>query len=182
MRYSRRQSAGRSTRSGHGIGYWNAALESLCIVLVPFTLIAGTLWPVWWYVVIHQQAAVEAAVTGVQQLGTPRARVRQPATPAESGPTLEFYLWFWPGATTGARCCSRASLPEDWTPSASRLLKLLTSSVMPLGILTVVVLGVILFGITTATRVRRRRRGRRLSAGDSRPGRSTGSAPRKRFS
>ena len=31
------------------------------------------------------------------------------------------------------------------------VLKLLTSSVMPLGILTVVVLGVILFGITTAT-------------------------------
>ena len=31
------------------------------------------------------------------------------------------------------------------------VLRLLTSSVMPLGILTVVVLGVILFGITTAT-------------------------------
>ena len=31
------------------------------------------------------------------------------------------------------------------------VVKLLTSSIMPLGILTVVVLGVILFGITTAT-------------------------------
>ena len=40
-----------------------------------------------------------------------------------------------------------------WNLTAERfeLLKMLTSSVMPLGILTVVVLGVILFGITTAT-------------------------------
>ena len=45
---------------------------------------------VWWYVVIHQQAAVEAAVTGVQQLGTPEIGNRRP-TPAELGPTLSFY-------------------------------------------------------------------------------------------
>src|SRR5262249_26616034 len=40
-----------------------------------------------------------------------------------------------------------------WRMDADRfvVLKLLTSSVMPLSILTVVVLGVILFGITTAT-------------------------------
>ena len=40
-----------------------------------------------------------------------------------------------------------------WNLTADRfeMLKMLTSSVMPLGILTVVVLGVILFGITTAT-------------------------------
>ena len=34
-------------------------------------IVAGTLWLVWWYVVIHQQAAAEVVVTGVQQLGTP---------------------------------------------------------------------------------------------------------------
>ena len=37
-------------------------LKNFCYALVPFTIVAGTLWLVWWYVVIHQQAAVEAAV------------------------------------------------------------------------------------------------------------------------
>src|SRR5437879_575768 len=55
---------------GHGIGY-GMLIENLCFALVPFTLVAGTMATVWWYVVIHQQAAVEAAVSGVQQLGTP---------------------------------------------------------------------------------------------------------------
>ena len=132
---------------GHGIGY-GMLLSNLCYVLVPFTLVAGTLWTVWWYVVIHQQAAVEAAVTGVQQLGMPELSTAA-ATPAEVGPTLEFYLWFW-GITTG---CALLQVRHYWRFDAERLqiVKLLTSSTMPLGILTVVVLGVILFGITTAT-------------------------------
>jgi TRAP-type mannitol/chloroaromatic compound transport system permease large subunit len=62
--------AKRIDAGGHGIGY-GMLLRNLCYVLVPFTLVAGTLWTVWWYVVIHQQAAVEVAVTGVQQLGIP---------------------------------------------------------------------------------------------------------------
>jgi TRAP-type mannitol/chloroaromatic compound transport system permease large subunit len=131
----------------HGIGY-GMLLSNLCYVLVPFTLVAGTLWTVWWYVVIHQQAAVEVAVTGVQQLGTPGLSTTAP-TPAELGPTLEFYLWFW-GITAG---CALLQVRHYWRFNAERLqiVKLLTSSTMPLGILTVVVLGVILFGITTAT-------------------------------
>jgi TRAP-type mannitol/chloroaromatic compound transport system permease large subunit len=132
---------------GHGIGY-GMLLRNLCYVLVPFTLVAGTLWTVWWYVVIHQQAAVEVAVTGVQQLGIPELSTAT-ATPAERGPTLEFYLWFW-GITAG---CALLQVRHYWRFNAERLqiVKLLTSSTMPLGILTVVVLGVILFGITTAT-------------------------------
>jgi TRAP-type mannitol/chloroaromatic compound transport system permease large subunit len=132
---------------GHGIGY-GMLLSNLCYVLVPFTLVAGILWTVWWYVVIHQQAAVEAAVTGVQQLGTPGLSTAA-ATPAEVGPTLEFYLWFW-GISAG---CALLQVRHYWRFNAERLqiVKLLTSSTMPLGILTVVVLGVILFGITTAT-------------------------------
>src|SRR6187431_2219051 len=39
---------------GRPIGYWTL-LKNLCIALVPFALIALTLWAVWWYVVIHQQ-------------------------------------------------------------------------------------------------------------------------------
>ena len=44
------------------------------------------------------------------------------------------------------------------------IVKLLTTSIMPLGLLTVVVLVVILFGITTATESRGGRRRRRIPA------------------
>jgi TRAP-type mannitol/chloroaromatic compound transport system permease large subunit len=132
---------------GRPVSYW-MLITNLCYALVPFMLVAGTLCTVWWYVVIHQQAAVEAAVTGVQQLGTPEL-VKSEATPAELGPTREFYLWFW-GITA---VCALMQVRYYWRFNAERLqiVKLLTSSTMPLGILTVVVLGVILFGITTAT-------------------------------
>jgi TRAP-type mannitol/chloroaromatic compound transport system permease large subunit len=129
------------------LGYW-MLLKSLAAALVPFILVAGTLWLVWWYVVIHQQAAAEAAVSGVQQLGTPGLGQGE-ATPAELGPPEGFYLWF--GII--ALVCAVLQVRYYWRLDADRLevIKLLTSSVMPLGILTVVVLAVILFGITTAT-------------------------------
>jgi TRAP-type mannitol/chloroaromatic compound transport system permease large subunit len=133
--------------AGRPVSYW-MLLSSLGYALVPFMIVAGTLATVWWYVVIHQQAAVEAVVTGVEQLGTPGLSPAE-ATPAELGPTLEFYLWFW-GITA---VCALLQVRYYWRFDAERLqvVKLLTSSTMPLGILTVVVLAVILFGITTAT-------------------------------
>ncbi len=132
---------------GRPVSYW-MLLSSLGYALVPFMIVAGTMATVWWYVVIHQQAAVEAAVTGVEQLGTPGLSAAE-ATPAELGPTLEFYLWFW-GITA---VCALLQVRYYWRFDAERLqiVKLLTSSTMPLGILTVIVLAVILFGITTAT-------------------------------
>jgi TRAP-type mannitol/chloroaromatic compound transport system permease large subunit len=132
---------------GRRVSYW-MLLSSLGYALVPFMIVAGSLATVWWYVVIHQQAAVELVVTGVQQLGTPEL-VKTEATPSELGPTLEFYLWFW-GITAG---CALLQVRYYWRFNADRLsiVKLLTASTMPLGILTVVVLAVILFGICTAT-------------------------------
>src|SRR5262245_26311887 len=129
------------------ISYW-ALVKNLCVALVPFALIAGTLWLAWWYVVIHQQAAAEAAVSGVQQLGSPGLS-GPAATPAERGPPEGFYFWFGLCVVAGVLMIVR----YYWRMDADRfvVLKLLTSSVMPLSILTVVVLGVILFGITTAT-------------------------------
>src|SRR5256885_7825255 len=129
------------------LGFW-ILIKNLTAALVPFILVAGTLWLVWWYVVIHQQAAAEAAVTGVQQLGTPGLGAGE-AAPAELGPPEGFYLWF--GLI--ALACAVLQVRYYWRLDADRLevIKLLTSSVMPLGILTVVVLAVILFGITTAT-------------------------------
>ena len=132
---------------GRLVSYW-MLLSSFGYALVPFMIVAGTMATVWWYVVIHQQAAIELAVTGVQQLGTPEL-VTNEATPAELGPGLAFYLWFW----SIAAVCALLQVRYYWRFNAERLsiVKLLTSSTMPLGILTVVVLAVILFGICTAT-------------------------------
>jgi TRAP-type mannitol/chloroaromatic compound transport system permease large subunit len=129
------------------VTYWTL-LQNFCVTLVPFALVAGTLALAWWYVVIHQQAAAEAAVSGVQQLGSPGLSGAS-AAPAEQGPPEGFYFWFAVCAAAGAFYVARSY----WKMDADRfvVLKLLTSSVMPLGILTVVVLAVILFGITTAT-------------------------------
>src|SRR5438132_6442156 len=126
---------------------YGTLFKNFCVALVPFALVAGTLWLAWWYVVIHQQAAAEAAVSGVEQLGTPGLGAG--ATPAERGPPEGFYFWFGLCVVAGVLMLVR----YYWRMNADRfvVLKLLTSSVMPLGILTVIVLAVILFGITTAT-------------------------------
>ncbi len=163
--------------------------KNLLAALFPLMLSAVTLWGVWWYVVIHQQADTQATAgmvirqqntaqpspqgnqaqdkpqelgnaetdsdtsaqeaEGVEQVGTPELLKEGTAAPAESGPPEGFYLYFWlvVAATAGVL------LWYYWKLGAEpfELLKLLISSVMPLGILTIVVLAVILFGITTAT-------------------------------
>jgi TRAP-type mannitol/chloroaromatic compound transport system permease large subunit len=122
--------------------------KNFVVALVPLILGVVTMWGLWWYVVIHQQAAAEAVVTGVTQLGTP-GLATGPAAPSESGPPADFYLYFW--ICTGL--LALLLVRYYWRMDAARfvVLKLLTASVMPLGILTVIVLAVILFGITTAT-------------------------------
>ena len=86
---------------------------------------------------------------GPQEVGNPNLLREGPAAPAEAGPPPEFYTWFWIAAAATALML----IWYYWIMDAElfELLKLLTSSVMPLGILTIVVLAVILFGITTAT-------------------------------
>ena len=103
----------------------------------------------WWYVVIHPQVRSEAAVEGVQQLGTPGLASTE-AVARRPRPAAGFLLVVrrpsrWSALFLQIRYYSRLD--------ADRLevIKLLSTSIMPLGLLTVVVLGVILFGITTAT-------------------------------
>src|SRR5665213_516822 len=123
-------------------------LKNFAYSLVPFIIVAGTLWLTWWYVVIHQQVAVQEVVEGVQQLGSPGLAPKE-SSPAELGPPDGFYLYF--GII--ALVCLGWQARYYWRLNADRLevIKLLSTSIMPLGILTVVVLAVILFGITTAT-------------------------------
>ena len=175
--------------AGVRVGYW-MLVKNLTAALFPLVLTAATLWLVWWYVVIHQQAAPEpgaqtSAVArkaapatqapapkagdeqlqelgagetaapdtapreeGLQELGSPEL-LQGPATPAEQGPDFQFYVWFW--ISVAAMVALLAYY--YWILEADQfvMLKLLSSSVMPLGILTIIVLAVILFGITTAT-------------------------------
>jgi TRAP-type mannitol/chloroaromatic compound transport system permease large subunit len=123
-----------------------ALLKNFAISLVPFALTACILGGVWWYVVIHQQAGAEAVVEGLQPLGGAAAPA---AAAADKGTPLQFFVWFGLVAVLLTAWTSRSY----WRMTGERfeVLKLLTSSVMPLGILTVIVLAVILFGITTAT-------------------------------
>jgi TRAP-type mannitol/chloroaromatic compound transport system permease large subunit len=121
--------------------------KNLCYALVPFAIVAATFAGIWWYVVIHQQAAAAEVVEGVQQLGS--AVAEPESTPAEQGPGANFFYWFFGLAALAALMQIRYYARLD--SERLEVIKLLTSSVMPLGILTVVVLAVILFGITTAT-------------------------------
>ncbi len=98
-----------------------------------------------------EQAAPDEASSSneeLQEIGSPEL-LQGPATPAEQGPDVQFYVWFW--ISVAAMVALLAYY--YWILEADQfvMLKLLTSSVMPLGILTIVVLAVILFGITTAT-------------------------------
>ncbi|HXI05721.1 MAG TPA: TRAP transporter large permease subunit [Bradyrhizobium sp.] len=131
---------------GKPMGY-GGIIQNFAISLVPFLLSAVTLAVVWWYVVIHQQAGADEAVEGLQQLGSAAATPEPSAS--EKGPATQFYIGF----AIATLLLGFLSLRSYFRMDAERfeVLRLLTSSVMPLGILTVVVLAVILFGITTAT-------------------------------
>lgn len=85
----------------------------------------------------------------LQEMGNAELRGQHTTAPAELGPPPHFYTYF---AFTCA-IFGLLLLYYYWTMGAEQfeVLRLLVSSVMPLGILTVVVLAVILLGITTAT-------------------------------
>ena len=85
----------------------------------------------------------------LQQMGSAELQDQNKAAPSEAGPPPEFYTYF--AFTCGI--FGLLLLYYYWTMGAEQfeVLRLLTTSIMPLGILTVVVLAVILLGITTAT-------------------------------
>ena len=128
--------------------HYGRILLNFVTALVPFALTALTLGLVWWYVVIHSAASVEEALpAGLEQLGAPLNEA--PAEAVAQGPSTTFLAIFGVIAVLCAVMLARYYRRMDI--ERFEVLKLLTSSIMPLGILTVVVLAVILFGITTAT-------------------------------
>ena len=98
---------------------------------------------------IHRQASGDGDVPeGLEQLGSPLPSA-EPAAAADLGPSTGFYVAFGILAVLAASMLLRYY--RNMTAERLAVVKLLTASVMPLAILTVVVLAVILFGITTAT-------------------------------
>src|SRR5262249_30615460 len=109
---------------------YGAILQNFVISLVPFLLSAITLGTIWWYVVIHQQAGgAGEAVEGLQQLGS-AAATPEPSE-AEKGPSTGFYIGFAITALIFAVWSLRSYLRMDG--ERFEILRLLTSSVMPLG-------------------------------------------------
>ncbi len=96
---------------------------------------------------VNKQAAPEKDEP-LQEMGTPELAEGN-AAPAALGPAPEFYYWFWASVALTALVLAW----YHWRLHGEQfvILRLLIESVMPLGILTIVVLAVILFGITTAT-------------------------------
>jgi TRAP-type mannitol/chloroaromatic compound transport system permease large subunit len=94
----------------------------------------------------ESQAPVEKPGGGPEEMTSVR---EAPTGPAESKVPAQFYTWFW-GLAAGS---GLLLLVYFWRMDGEQLeiLKQLLASVVPLGVLTVVVLAVILFGICTAT-------------------------------
>jgi TRAP-type mannitol/chloroaromatic compound transport system permease large subunit len=94
-------------------------------------------------------AATAAEPAMPEEMGTASLQPTQSGGSAAQGAPPEFYYWFW-----GIFALTLVVLAVYYARMDAEgfvILKLLTESVMPLGTLTIVVLAVILFGITTAT-------------------------------
>ena len=129
---------------GKPLGY-RGILYNFGVALVPFVLAVVVFAGTWWYVVIHKKSIEAPEVAGLQPLGGAAVQ----AQAADETTSTAFYIWF----AALAALTLVAVVRYYWRMDAARftVLKLLSASVMPLGILTAVVLAVILFGITTAT-------------------------------
>src|SRR5690242_3324566 len=97
--------------------------------------------------VVQHEAAKDSGAP--EEMGSAELRAQAGVAPAAEGPPPQFFVWFW--GIVAATALLLLWYYVKLGAEQFELLKLLTVSVMPLGILTIVVLAVILFGITTAT-------------------------------
>jgi len=166
-------------------------VKNVLAALTPFLLVAVTMWGVWWYVMIHQQAEKDAqnvpVVTQVAKATTTAVPAEEglvaidatsnnnkskeieedaplvaldaasgddpieagAVAEADNGPPENFALYFGLSCVLFGLLLVYYYLKLD--EEQFEILKLLIESVMPLGVLTLLVLAVILLGITTAT-------------------------------
>ena len=126
--------------------YWRL-FKNFCIALVPLALVSGILGVLWWYVVIHSQRARDEVPEGLEQLGSAPAEAAPAAVAA--GPATFFYVTYAVLALGAAFMLGRYY--RRMTAERLEMVRLLASSVLPMATLIVLVLGAILFGVTTAT-------------------------------
>jgi TRAP-type mannitol/chloroaromatic compound transport system permease large subunit len=123
---------------------YGALLTNFWYAITPTVLIAACFAFVWWYVVIRGGGPAEAPVV-LEQLGGGGP----PEAAPDTGPSTAFYQWFF--GTAGAALLWQIRGLSRLNGERFVLSRMLTTSIAPLGILTVVVLVVIMLGITTAT-------------------------------
>ena len=128
-----------------GVLSYGQVVKNFLVALVPFFLTTGVLGVLWWYAVIHSQRGAPEEFEGLQQLGS--APVAQ--TAVDTGPSTSFYVTFAVLAVLAIVMLARTY--SRMTAERLVLVKLLASSVVPMALLIVLVLGAILFGLTTAT-------------------------------
>jgi TRAP-type mannitol/chloroaromatic compound transport system permease large subunit len=121
-------------------------LKNFLLSLVPLGLLSGALGVLWWYVVIYQHRATEELPEGLEPLG---GAVSDAPAAVDVGPPTSFYVTF--GIIAALAAVILVRYYRRMTPERLELVKLLSSSVLPMATLIVVVLGAILFGLTTAT-------------------------------
>ncbi len=129
--------------NGKPIGY-ATIVSNFLYSLVPLSFVVGSFLLTWWYVIIHQQAVDKVDDGGLQPLGAAPVEAAVPVGPPEG-----FIMWFFIVAAIMATIMM--VYYRRMNADKLEVVKLLTTSIMPLGLLTLVVLVVILFGITTAT-------------------------------
>ena len=132
--------------NGEGFAHLGYAMlvRNFAASLIPLALVSTIFGIIWWYS-SSSASDVAAAPAGLQPLGAPKAASNTPVEAEASN----FYLWL--GAAAIAFSIMLLRYYARMTAERFEVLKLLSSSMLPLGILTVTVLAVILFGITTAT-------------------------------
>ena len=142
--FSPSKAAGIETEEGRLT--YGQLIKNTLFALVPFFLTSGILGILWWYVVIHSQRGAAEEIEGLEQLGSVAAA---PATVVDTGPATSFYVTFAVLVVLALAMLARTY--TKMTADRLVLVKLLASSVVPMALLIMLVLGAILFGLTTAT-------------------------------
>ena len=104
---------------------YGLVVKNLLVALFPLGFAALVFWAVWWYVLVHHAAESQQVVSE------------------------GFFTWYWSCAATTLGLLT--VYYRNFGVEQLEILKMLLNSVSPLAVLTLLVLGSILFGLATAT-------------------------------